>query len=193
MMKACTWLLAVALTMGLAPAAFADVDQGRVSGTVRDQSNAFVTGAKVFVKNERTGEERSALTNDQGSFLIASLRPSSYSVRAEKAGFAPLEYTAMTLALGQELTLDFLVQPEGVREAVTVVASAPILDISSASMAVNVSEREVLNLPVNGRQMSQLMLQAPGAQNAGTGTWQDIRFSGRAVEQNAIRYDGIDG
>ena len=48
-------------------------------------------------------------------------------------------------------------------------------------------------LPVNGRQMSQLMLQAPGSQNAGTGTWQDIRFSGRAVEQNVIKYDGIEG
>src|SRR5437660_7322468 len=41
--------------------------------------------------------------------------------------------------------------------------------------------------------MSQLMLQAPGSQNAGTGTWQDIRFSGRAVEENAIRYDGVEG
>src|SRR5205085_6870948 len=60
-------------------------------------------------------------------------------------------------------------------------------------MGVNVSTFEVNNLPVNGRQMSQLLLQAPGAQNAGTGTWQDIRFSGRAVEQNAIRYDGIEG
>jgi hypothetical protein len=52
---------------------------------------------------------------------------------------------------------------------------------------------KVDNLPVNGRQMSQLLLQAPGSQNAGTGTWQDIRFSGRAVEQNAIRYDGVEG
>ena len=51
----------------------------------------------------------------------------------------------------------------------------------------------MLNLPVNGRQMSQLMLQAPGSQNSGTGTWQDVRFSGRAVEQNAIRYDGVEG
>ena len=48
-------------------------------------------------------------------------------------------------------------------------------------------------LPVNGRQMSQLMLQAPGSQNAGTGTWSDIRFSGRAVEQNVIKYDGVEG
>ena len=51
---------------------------------------------------------------------------------------------------------------------------------------------DLANLPVNGRQMSQLMLQAPGSQNAGTGTWQDIRFSGRAVEQNVIKYDGIE-
>ena len=75
----------------------------------------------------------------------------------------------------------------------TVVGEAPVLDLSSAKMGVNVSEREVQSLPVNGRQMSQLMLQAPGSQNAGKGTWQDIRFSGRAVEQNAIRYDGVEG
>ena len=48
-------------------------------------------------------------------------------------------------------------------------------------------------LPVNGRQMSQLLLHAPGSQNAGDGTWQDIRFSGRANEQNVIKYDGIEG
>ncbi len=99
----------------------------------------------------------------------------------------------MTIAVGQELNLDFEFKPAGVQEAVTVVGTAPVLDLSSAHIGVNVSERDVNNLPVNGRQMSQLMLQAPGSQNAGTGTWQDIRFSGRAVEQNAIRYDGIEG
>src|SRR5216110_1537100 len=65
--------------------------------------------------------------------------------------------------------------------------------MSSAHMGVNVGERDLNNLPVNGRQMSQLMLQAPGSLNSGTGTWQDVRFSGRAVEQNAIRYDGVEG
>ena len=74
----------------------------------------------------------------------------------------------------------------------TVVGIAPVLDLSSAKIGANVSEREVQGLPVNGRQMSQLMLQAPGSQNAGTGTWGDIRFSGRAVEQNVIKYDGVE-
>ena len=105
----------------------------------------------------------------------------------------PLEYTGILLQAGQDLTLDMELQPAGVSEAVTVVGDAPSIDLSSARMGVNVSEREVEDLPVNGRQMSQLMLQAPGALNSGTGTCSDIRFSGRAVEQNVIRYDGIEG
>src|SRR5262245_27116167 len=163
---------------------FAQTDQGKVSGTVRDQSSAFVGGAKVTVTNERTGESRIAMSNDQGYFLIANLKPSNYTIKAETNGFATIEYTAMPLNVGQELTLDFEIKPAGVSEDVTVVGSSPVLDISSARIGVNLSQREVDNLPVNGRQMSQLLLQAPGSQNAGTGTWQDIRFSGRAVEQN---------
>jgi hypothetical protein len=190
-MKVCTGLGTLAI-VALAAPAFADVE-ARIGGTVRDQSSAVVVGARVWVKNERTGEERSVVTNQQGFFLIGALKPSTYTIKAEQAGFAPVEYTAMPLAVGQELTLDFELRPAGLQEAVTVVATAPMLDVSSARMGVNVSPRDVESLPVNGRQMSQLMLQAPGSQNAGTGTWQDIRFSGRAVEQNAIRYDGIEG
>ena len=99
----------------------------------------------------------------------------------------------MPVAVGQELALDFEFKPAGVQETVTVVGTAPVLDVSSARIGANVSEREVQGLPVNGRQMSQLMLQAPGSQNAGDGTWQDVRFSGRANEQNVIKYDGIEG
>src|SRR5499427_4557782 len=184
--------IAVALTVD-SPMLFAQVDQGRIAGTVRDQSNALAVGASVKVINERTGEERAATTNDKGYFLVTGLKPSSYTIVVSRDGFSPVTYDKMPLAVGQELTLDFELKPAGVQEAVTVVGSTPVIDLSSAKIGVNLSEREVNNLPVNGRQMSQLMLQAPGSQNAGTGTWQDIRFTGRAVEQNAIRYDGIEG
>ncbi len=184
----------LALLFAALPAStIAQTDQAKIAGTARDQSSAFVPAAQVTVKNERTGEERTAVTTDRGHFLIGSLKPSSYTIQVEKAGFSAVEYTGMPLAVGQELTLDFELKPAGVQESVTVTGAAPVLDLSSARIGVNVSEREVNNLPVNGRQMSQLMLQAPGSQNAGTGTWQDIRFSGRAVEENAIRYDGIEG
>ena len=67
------------------------------------------------------------------------------------------------------------------------------LDTSSARIGANVNAREVQELPFNGRQLSQLYLQAPGSLNSGSGTFGDIRFSGRAVEQNAVRYDGVEG
>jgi hypothetical protein len=172
---------------------FAQGEQGRFAGTVRDSSGAFVPGVTVTARNERTGDVRTVVTNAQGYFVIGSLRPSDYTLAAELSGFAKIEYTKMPIAAGQELVLDFEMKPAGVTEAVTVTASSPILDLSSAKIGVNVSEREVNNLPVNGRQMSQLMLQAPGSTNSGTGTWNDVRFSGRAVEQNAIKYDGIEG
>src|SRR5207237_7788998 len=120
-------------------------------------------------------------------------KPSSDTSTAEKSGSANVSYDQMPLAVGQELTLDFEFRPAGVQESITVVAASPVIDISSARVGANVSEREVSGLPVNGRQMSQLLLQAPGSQNAGDGTWQDIRFSGRANEQNVIKYDGIEG
>src|SRR6185503_19138917 len=99
-----------------------------------------------------------------------------------------LVYDGLQLAVGQEMSLDLSLQPPGVTETVTVQAHATAIDMSSARIGVNVSEREIQNLPVNGRQMSQLMLQAPGSQNAGQGTWNDVRFSGRANQQNGIKF-----
>jgi Carboxypeptidase regulatory-like domain len=171
----------------------AQSDQGRFSAVIRDAQNAFVPGVTLTVTNERTGESRTAVSNVQGLAFVGGLKPSTYTIRVELAGFAPIEYTNMQIAVGQELALDFELKPAGVQEAITVVGTTPVLDTSSAKIGANVSEREVQGLPVNGRQMSQLMLQAPGSQNAGTGTWNDVRFSGRAVEQNVIKYDGVEG
>jgi hypothetical protein len=193
MMTLFRWIATVAFVAAFAVGSSAQTDQGKFTGTVLDSTGGFVAGATVSVKNERTGEERSQVTGNGGVVLISNLKPSSYTIRATKTGFAPVEFTQMVIAVGQELHLDLEFKPAGVTETVTVVGTAPVLDISSARLGANVGEREVANLPVNGRQMSQLMLQAPGSQNAGTGTWSDIRFTGRAVEQNAIRYDGIEG
>ena len=125
--------------------------------------------------------------------MVTGLKPSMYTIRVEKTGLRADRIHGHAAGVGQELELDFEFKPAGVQETVTVVGESAAARPQLRAIGVNVSEREVQNLPVNGRQMSQLMLQAPGSQNAGTGTWQDIRFSGRAVEQNAIRYDGVEG
>jgi hypothetical protein len=194
--KATSLMLALTLSAQLfiQAVAFAQTDQGRIVGTVRDQADAVVPGASITVKNERTGEERTVNATEQGQYLVTALKPSFYTISVKAQGFSNTDFTNVQLSVGQELTLDIELKPSGTSESITVVGTQEAaIDTSSARIGANVSEREVVGLPINGRQLSQLYLQAPGSQNSGSGTFGDIRFSGRAVEQNAIRYDGIEG
>ena len=174
-------------------ASYAQTDQGRIAGTVTDSNGGLVPGATIVVKNDRTGEERTATTNEVGYFIVSALRPSTYTVSANAKDLSA-KTTNIELLVGQEFTLAMLVQPTGVAASVDVRADGETaLETSSAAIGANVNAREVEGLPINGRQLSQLYLQAPGSVNSGSGTFGDIRFSGRAVEQNIIRYDGIEG
>jgi len=145
------------------------------------------------VKNEKTGEERTATSTSEGVYNISSLRPSTYTVTAHATGLATTA-TNVQVLVGQEVKLDLALKPEDLKATVDITAGGETLvDTSSAVNGANVNPREVEGLPINGRQLSQLYLQAPGSVNSGSGTFGDIRFSGRAVEQNIVRYDGIEG
>jgi hypothetical protein len=186
-------LWTVLLIILVASVAYGQTDQGLIGGKVKDSSGAIIPGATVTIKNERTGEERNSLTNDSGDYVFPALRPSEYTIKATLPGFAPAQSKPMQVVVGQKLSVDFTLHPATVSTTVNVEAAVETaVDTSSARMGVNVDLREVQELPVNGRQLSQLYLQAPGAQNTGAGTFGDIRFSGRATEQNAIRFDGIE-
>lgn len=186
-------VLFLAISLFVTSNLFAQVD-GKITGTVTDGSGAIVPGATVTVKNEKTGDTRTINVTADGTFSVVALPPSTYTITATGGSFEPARQEKIQLLVGQELKLSLLLQPKGVSAQVDVVSGEEIpLNISSASMSVNVTPREVAGLPVNGRQLSQLYLQAPGAVNSGTGTFGDIRFSGRAVQQNIIRYDGVEG
>jgi hypothetical protein len=186
-------LFAMAL-FGLPGLALAQIDQARISGVVHDQNNAIVPGATITIKNERTGEVRTTAAKEDGSFTVSNLKPSLYTIQVTANNFAKAEYTSVELVVGQAFELTAELKPAGSSESITIVGGEEAaLDTSSARMGANVNEAEVKGLPLNGRQLSQLYLQAPGALNSGSGTFGDIRFSGRAVEQNAVRYDGVEG
>lgn len=186
--------LALALLLLNHSAAYAQTDQGRIVGTVTDANGAVVPGATVVVKNNRTGEERTATASVEGYYQITSLKPSFYTVTANAANFAASTVTDIQISVGQELALNLKLGTAEVSASVDVIDSAEVgLNNSSASMSATVNQREVEGLPNNGRQLSQLYLQAPGSLNSGAGTFGDIRFNGRAVEQNIIRYDGVEG
>ena len=185
-------LLALTVMAGTG-AAFAQTDEGRITGIVRDTSGGVVPGTSVVAVNDHTGDIRETVTTAEGRYVFLGLKPSVYTIKATLTGFAPAEFKAQKVSAGQEVNMDIALKARNLTEAVEVTADASALDMSSARNGANVNEREVSQLPINGRQLSQLYLQAPGAVNTGTGTFGDIRFSGRAVQQNIIRYDGIEG
>jgi hypothetical protein len=186
-------LIVVATVCFVQLPAYAQTDQGRIIGTVTDANGAIVPGASVSIKNERTGEYRTVTTNESGYYIVSALKPAFYTVTASAQNLT-VRLANVQLLVGQELNLTLTLQATGVEAKVDVVAAGDTaVDTGSAAMGVNVNPREVEALPLNGRQLSQLYLQAPGSLNSGSGTYGDIRFNGRAVEQNIIRYDGIEG
>ncbi|HVG32226.1 MAG TPA: carboxypeptidase regulatory-like domain-containing protein [Pyrinomonadaceae bacterium] len=189
-----SFLIALLALFFIAPIVFAQTDTGRIVGTVKDINGGLVQGADITVKNERTGEERTAVSSESGTYIVSPLKASTYTVTVSGTNLSAT-INNVQLSVGQELNLDLTLQATGVAASVDVSAGASedLIDTSSARMGANVSEREVVGLPLNGRQLSQLYLQAPGSVNTGSGTFGDIRFSGRAVEQNIVRYDGIEG
>jgi len=185
--------LAILFLLVTAGVALAQTDNGKITGYAKDANGAIVPGASINVVNEKTGEERSAKANDDGYFVVPALKASSYRVIGEISGMTG-KIDHVELSVGQTLTLNLAMTASGVSATVNVVSGEDtIVNTGSATIGANVNAREVEGLPVNGRQLSQLYLQAPGSVNTGSGTFGDIRFSGRAVEQNIVRYDGIEG
>lgn len=172
---------------------FAQTSSSRMAGTITDSSGAAVRDATVTAVNVRTNEERRVVTNSLGNYAFVSLEPSDYTLRVSKDGFAEAEVTGLNIQVGQEARRDVQLTL-GSTKSVVEVKGGPIdaIDSSDAKLGVNVTQREVADLPLNGRQVSQLYLLTPGAVNSGSGTYDNIRFSGRSNQQNVIRYDGIE-
>ena len=181
-------LLSILIAVGISIASLAQTSSGRIAGTVLDPSGAVVKGASVSILNERTNQERSTVTGDDGNYAFTGLEPSDYTLSVSQPGFAKAEIKDLPLQVGQEIRHNLSLTVGETASVVNVEGGAiSAVDLSSAKMGVNVSEREVAQLPLNGRQVSQLYLLTPGAVNNGSGTYDNIRFSGRSNQQNIIR------
>jgi hypothetical protein len=174
-------------------AAFGQTDAARLVGTVKDPTGGVVPKVSITITNEKTGEERKVASDSNGHYVAPNLSPSTYKIAAQGAGFGLWQASGVPLSVGQERTLDISLQPATVTSEVNVSGGElSVVDTSSAAIGTNINSREVATLPLNGRQLSQLYLLAPGAQTAGGGSFDNIRFSGRANQENAVRFDGVE-
>src|SRR5215467_1919613 len=168
-------------------------DQARIVGTVADSSGAVIAKATITITDDKTNVKRQVTSDERGFYIVTNLAPSAYTIVTSAPNFAPSEIKSIPVSVGSERAVNFTLSPASVATEVTVSAGdLTQLETGSAAIGGTVNEREVAELPINGRQISQLYMMTPGAVNFGPGTFDDIRFNGRSFEENALRYDGIE-
>lgn len=136
-----------------------------LSGTVTDQSGALVSGANVTAKNDDTGAVRQAITDGRGFYEFSNLSIGHYEVRAGKPGFAEEIRSGINLAVGQTATADLNLRVGPESQHIDVDADAPIIEASATNVSGLVGERQVKDLPLNGRSYDELLTLNPGVVN----------------------------
>ena len=210
-MKVCHQLMLLRVFVSLlllAPAAAAaQVTTADLVGTIRDSSGGVMPGVTVSLTNEATGVTRTVTTGSEGTYIFTSLQPGVYRLAAEISGFRKVERTNVTLQVNQRAQVDLSLEVGLLSETVQIVGEAPLLETQSSVLGTVIEERQVQDLPLNGRNFVQLATLTPGVSGAGSGMRgtimsgtrpDDLRpgtelfVNGNRENSNNYLYDGID-
>src|SRR6266849_10600754 len=195
-------LLVLGLWGSLATNSFAQGDAS-IQGTVSDSSGGAVPGVAIRIKNLETGAERNLVTDEAGRFDAASLPVGRYEVRAKKSGFRSEVKTGISVVVGQRDTVELVLQVGDVRQTVQVESAPTLVTVSTEDISGLVGERQVKELPLNGRSYDQLITLNPGVVNytsqraGGIGTSNSVvgnmfAVSGRRPQENLFLLNGVE-
>jgi hypothetical protein len=190
-------LLAILALAAPAAVARAQIITGTILGTVTDESGAAVGGATIVLKNADTGAARSLVTDVSGRYRAPGLSPGRYEVRAELTGFGTRVRTGIELAVASEAVVDITLAVGQLTEAIVVESEAPLVNTTESTMSHLVDEKKIRDMPLNGRDFSQLILLQPGAvlsrasnNSANVGPGIKISIAGARPNQNLFTLDG---
>ena len=197
--KLCTFLF---LLLTSAPSLKAQVSAS-LTGLITDPSGARVPSAAIIVTNVETGAIRSTVSDDAGRYQVLALPVGEYEIRVSKAGFQEQLRGGIHLAVGQEAGVDLTLGVGAVQEQVKVKEDAPIVNATTRDISGVVGERQVKELPLNGRSYDLLLQLNPGIVNftsqktGGTGisnstTANNFAVSGNRPQQNIFLLNGVE-
>jgi len=183
----------------MASFAFGQTVGATIEGTVNDSSGAVLPGAHIILKNTGTGTTNETTTDEAGSYRIPLLQSGEYQVEVSLPGFVTVNRQGVRLAIGQTARIDLTMQVGAVTQEVSVVADATPINLTSAAISGLVTDKQIRDLPLNGRSFQQLALLQPGvtaALAAGNdvvgGRTPKITINGARPEQNNFLLDGTD-
>jgi len=183
-------------------AAQVSLGAGSIEGFVKDSSGAVVPNAKVDVKNVNTGVSRSATTDLTGRYDFLSLPVGEYEVRANGSGFRTTVRSGITLVIGRTAVVDFELSVGQLSETVAVTDAPPLVESTHAALGEVVQNKQIVDLPLNGRSYAQLALLSPQVvaggsgigtrtQENGVGTQGYFSISGSRPEGNQFTFNGM--
>ena len=153
-----------ALAFFLATAS-AQIVGGTLAGTVTDTTGAVLSGITVVIHNDETGTERNLTTGADGRYSAPSIPIGTYSITATHDGFSPQKRTGIRLTVGQSTQIDLALTIDAVQQQVTVEDTPAAVNTSTQQTSGLVDERQIRQLPLNGRSYDQLITLNPGAVN----------------------------
>jgi Carboxypeptidase regulatory-like domain/TonB-dependent Receptor Plug Domain len=159
-----TWLLVLRLTLALLSSAGPLCAQGTgsITGLVTDSSGAVLPGVVIEVTSAATGQVRRATTGDDGRYSVPLLPPGPYQVKGTLNGFKTFVRDGVTVSVESTSRVDMTLSVGGVEETLNVTRDVPLVDTSSATLGVVVNEKQIVELPLNGRNFTQLGTLMPG-------------------------------
>ena len=195
-------------TPALSLVCFAQVERATITGTLTDKNGAIVPDATVRVTDESTNETKNLQTDSAGQYVASNLTPGSYTIEAEKTGFTKHINKGYVVQVGQTARLDIVMEVGSVTQSVEVTGAVPVLQSENAAVGQVIATTAVQQLPLNGRNMTQLAMITPGVtglnyaptNTIGSGVRPDeLRPGGTTIEANGARdsankllLDGVD-
>jgi hypothetical protein len=164
---------------------------GRVLGTVSDQSGAAVAGARVLVTDTQHGESRTFTTDDSGGYVAPELLPGTYKIQVESKGFKTTERPNVVVEVATDERVDFTLQTGQVSETVVVEEEIPLLNATSSTLGGTLSNKEINDLPLNGRNYENLLQLRPGVIRYPGGGFSTTSANGLRAEDNAYYIEGL--
>lgn len=182
---------------GMTSTSSAQTATGQITGTVRDATGAVMSGVKVVITNQQTGLTRETKSGANGDYVVPLLPVGVYIVTGEQAGFKTAVFSDVALTVDQIQRIDLALAPGNVSETVEVQSDALVLDTASASVGHTITERQVTELPLNGRNFLQLLFLGAGAVETGgeqggmrQGVGNAISIMGARPTSNNFMIDG---
>ncbi len=182
----------VVLSMS-APSVFSQNVSARLEGLVQDPSGAVIPGVTVAVTNEGTNITAESVTNETGRYIFVTLPPGSYKIQAELPSFKRAIRTGVVLQVGDARTVNIILEPGDLSESVSVIAEAPLMDLTTTKIGAVIETRQIVDLPLNGRNAMNLFYLAPGVNPLDALGSQQQRgtVDGLAPNTNNLKVEGI--